>query len=45
MMRLAGHVGCMEEIRNIYKIMTGKTYKENPLGRPRRRWEIIFVGF
>ena len=32
---MGGHVARMEEGRNSFKILTGKS----PLGRPRRRWE------
>jgi hypothetical protein len=31
-----GHVACMGEIRNGYKILIGKPEKKRPLGRPRR---------
>jgi hypothetical protein len=29
----------MGEIRNAYKILVGKSERERPLVRPRRRWE------
>ena len=29
----------MEEGRSAFKILTGKSRGERPLGRPRRRWE------
>ena len=29
----------MEEGRSAFKILTGKSIGERPLGRPRRRWE------
>jgi hypothetical protein len=29
----------MEEMRNVYKILTGKPEGKRPLGRPRHRWE------
>jgi hypothetical protein len=32
--RWAGHVACMGEKRNVYRLLEGK----RPLGRPRRRW-------
>jgi hypothetical protein len=33
-MRWAGHVECMEEMRNSYKILVGKPKGKRPLGRP-----------
>jgi hypothetical protein len=39
MMRRAGHVPCMGEMRNVYNIFVGKPERERPLGRPRSRWE------
>jgi hypothetical protein len=38
-MRWAGHVACMGEERNVYKVLVGKPEGNRPLGRPRRRWE------
>jgi hypothetical protein len=42
MMRLVGHVACMEEEeeekKNAYKILVGKLERKRPLGRPRLRW-------
>jgi hypothetical protein len=38
-MRWAGHVACMGEGRNVYRVLVGKSEGESPLGRPRRRWE------
>jgi hypothetical protein len=38
-MRWAGHVICMGEKRNAYRILVGKPEGKRPLGRPRRRWE------
>jgi hypothetical protein len=38
-MRWAGHVACMGEMRNAYKILLGKPEGQRPLGKPRRRWE------
>ena len=38
-LRWAGHVGGMEEDRNVFKILTGKPTGKRLLGRPRRRWE------
>jgi hypothetical protein len=37
--RLAGHVARVEEKRNAYRILVGKSEGKRPLGRPRRRWE------
>jgi hypothetical protein len=39
--RWAGHVARMGEKRNAYRILVGKPEGKRPLGRPRRRWEII----
>ena len=38
-LRWAGHVARMEEGRNAFKIVKGKSTGKRPLGRPRRRWE------
>jgi hypothetical protein len=38
-MRGAGHVECMGEVRNAYKILVRKVEGKKPLVRPRRRWE------
>jgi hypothetical protein len=38
-MRWAGHVACMGEGRNVYRVSVGKPEGNSPLGRPRRRWE------
>ena len=37
-MRWAGHVTCMGEEREVYRVLVGKTEGRRPLGRPRRRW-------
>jgi hypothetical protein len=37
--RWAGHVACMGEERNVYKVLMGKSEGKRPLGRPRHRWE------
>jgi hypothetical protein len=37
-MRWAGHVACMGEERNVYKVLMGKPQGKRPLGRPRHRW-------
>ena len=36
-LRWAGHVARMGEVRNAFKILTGKPTGKRPLGRPRRR--------
>ena len=46
-LRWAGHVACMGESRGIYRVLVGKSEgrsyfrfpHQNPLGRPRHRWE------
>jgi len=38
-MRWVGHVACTGEMRNVYKILVGKSEGKRPLGRPRHRWE------
>jgi len=38
-MRWAGHIARMEEMRNAYNILVGKSEGKRRLGRPRRRWE------
>jgi hypothetical protein len=38
-MRWAGHVACMGEKRNVYKVLMGKPEGKRPLGRLSRRWE------
>ncbi|KDR19299.1 hypothetical protein L798_06094 [Zootermopsis nevadensis] len=37
--RWAGHVACMGENRNAYRVLVGKPNGKRPLGRPRHRWE------
>jgi hypothetical protein len=37
-MRWAGYVACMEEKRNVYRLLVGKSEGKRPLGRPQRRW-------
>jgi hypothetical protein len=39
MMRWAGHVACMGEVRAAYNILVGRPEGRRPLGRPRHRWE------
>jgi hypothetical protein len=38
-MSLAGHVECIEEKENAYKILVKKPELKRTLGRPIRRWE------
>jgi hypothetical protein len=38
-MRWEGHVACMEEGRNVYRVLVGKLERKRPLERPRCRWE------
>ena len=37
-MRWAGHMACMGEEREVYRVLVGKPEGRRPLGRPRRRW-------
>ena len=37
-MRWAGHVASMVEMRGVYRVLVGKPEGRRPLGRPRRRW-------
>jgi hypothetical protein len=41
MMRWAGHVARVGEIRNGYNILIGKPEEKGPFGRPRRKGKII----
>jgi hypothetical protein len=38
-MRWAGHTGCLEERRGVYRVLLGKPEGKRPLGRPGHRWE------
>jgi hypothetical protein len=38
-MRWAGHVACMGEERNVYKVLVEKPEGKRPLERPRHRWD------
>jgi hypothetical protein len=38
-MRWAGHVACMGEGRNVYRVLVGNPEGKRPLGRPRHRFE------
>jgi hypothetical protein len=37
-MRWAAHVAPMEEKRNVYRLLVGKSEGKRPLGRPKRTW-------
>jgi hypothetical protein len=43
MMKCAGHVTCMGEMRNAYEILVEKPEGKRPCGRPRHRWEVIIM--
>jgi len=38
-MRWDGHVACMGEMNEAYRVMVGKLEGKRPLRRPSRRWE------
>jgi hypothetical protein len=38
-MRWAGHVARMGEVRDVYRVLVGRSEGKRPLGRPRHRWE------
>jgi hypothetical protein len=38
-MKRVGHLVCMEEMRNAYKILVRKPKGKRPCGRTRHRWE------
>jgi hypothetical protein len=38
-MRWVGHMACMGEGRNMYRVLVGKPEGKGPLERPRHRWE------
>jgi hypothetical protein len=40
-MRLVEHVAGMGQRRGVYRVLVGKPEGKRPLGRPRRRWELI----
>ena len=40
-MSWAGRVARMEEERGVHKVLVGKPEGKRPLGRPRRRWDVI----
>ena len=37
--RWGGHVACMEQFRNAYRVLVGKPEGKRPVSRPRRRWK------
>jgi hypothetical protein len=37
-MRWAGHMTCMGEGRNVYRVSVGRPEGKKPLGRPRCKW-------
>ena len=39
LMRWAGHVARMGEVRGAHRVLVGKPEGKRPLGRTRRRWE------
>jgi hypothetical protein len=40
-MRWVGHVACMEEMRNKYKILVGKPELKTPFRIPGHRWQVL----
>ena len=38
-MRWAGYVARMGEVRGVYRVLVGKPEGKRPLGRPERRWD------
>jgi hypothetical protein len=40
-MRWVEYLECMEEIRNAYKILAGKSEEKRSHGGPRHRWVIV----
>jgi hypothetical protein len=42
-MRCTGHVACMGENRNAFRILVGKLEGKRPLEGPRRSWEVNIV--
>jgi hypothetical protein len=34
-----GHVACMADLKNAYKIVIGKPERKRLLGKPKSRWE------
>jgi hypothetical protein len=44
-MRSAGHVGCMGDRRDLYRVLVGKPEGKRQFGTPRRKWENIKMHF
>jgi hypothetical protein len=40
-MRWEGHVACIGEMRNMYKILVGNLEGKRPVGRYGHKWEVI----
>jgi hypothetical protein len=40
-MRWVGHVACVGEGRNVYRVLVGKPEGKRPHERPRRRWQDV----
>ena len=38
-MKWAGHVACMGDVRGMYRVLVGNPKGRRPLGRPSHRWE------
>jgi hypothetical protein len=36
----AGHVACIGEGKNVYRVLVGKSEGQRPLERQRHRWEV-----
>ena len=41
-LRWTGYVALIEQSKNAYRVLVGKSEGKRPLGRPRRRWEDNF---
>ena len=39
--RRPGHAACMGERKGVYRVLVGKPEGKRPLGRHKRRWEVI----
>jgi hypothetical protein len=42
-MRWVGPVECIEEMRNAYKVLVGKSDGIRPCRRAKHRWEVIII--
>jgi len=40
---VGGHVACMGEGRGVHRVLVGRPEGTRPLGRARRRWEVIKI--